>query len=251
MAICVNDRKVYLWEPNKLFKGDKKINFKNFDGILVAHYSMFENYIWHHILVKRYGWPKIPLRQWRCTAALAASHALPRSLENAAKALNLVHQKDKVGKRIMQKMCKPRKPTKAERKDGTVFTSPLWHENPEDFDKLYAYCMEDVEVERELHNTFKNHNLTDLEQKVWIHDQMINTRGIAVDMDLVNSAIEISNKHVEDCNSKMIDLTDGYVDKASQVGRIKTWMASLGFFTDSLNKETPFKKAKRLLPPYP
>jgi DNA polymerase bacteriophage-type len=191
------------------------------DSIYYAHYSMFENYIWHHILVKRYGWPKIPLKQWRCTAALAGSHALPRSLENAALALNLTHKKDMEGKRTMLKMCKPKA------KGG-------WHESPEDFEKLYKYCIEDVEVERGIHAALPE--LTEKEQQIWFLDQKINTRGIAVDMELVEAAIIISDQHVEDCNAKMMQLTDGQVDKATQVARMKKWIGSKGVHVDSLDK---------------
>ncbi|MBT5303827.1 MAG: XRE family transcriptional regulator [Candidatus Scalindua sp.] len=221
---------IFLW---------KKEDFPNLDSsfnhvvdtieqgyLFHAHYSMFENYIWHNILVKRYGWPIIPLRQWRCTAALAASHALPRSLENAAKALELSHQKDMGGKRIMLKMCKPRKITKN--------NDDKWHEDPEDFQKLYEYCIDDVEVEREIDNTLPA--LSPMEQEVWFLDQLINTRGIAVDMDLVDSAIHLSKQHIEECNDKMFYLTDGMVDKATQVARMKQWMMTKGAFVDSLDK---------------
>lgn len=201
------------------------------DMFFVAHNSMFENYIWHNILVKRYGWPVIPLRQWRCTAALAATHALPRSLENAAIALKLKEQKNMEGKRIMLKMCKPRKISKNNKNK--------WFEDPEDFQKLYDYCIKDVEVERAIHNSLPQ--LSKKEQELWFLDQMINTRGIQIDQELVYAALYLAEEYIKECNAKLQILTNGYVDKCSQVARMRNWMASVGVHVDSLDKESVAK----------
>ena len=228
MAMAVDNQKIFLVEGMSIpqLKSKNVIFDLIKDSIITAHYSMFENYIWHNILVKKYGWPVIPLRQWRCTAALAASHALPRSLDNAAKALKLTQQKDLDGKRIMLKMCKPRKPTK-NNKDK-------WHENEDDFQKLYEYCINDVQVERAIDNSLPP--LSKNEQEVWFLDQLINTRGIAVDTELVNAALHLIDQYTEECNAKMQLLSNGYVDKATQVSRMKNWMATMGVHVDSLDK---------------
>ena len=72
-----------------------------------AHNLEFEYEIWN---AKMRGlelsdpaiFPKL-----RDTMAICAYRALPRSLENAAKALGLPVEKDMQGNRIMQRMCKP------------------------------------------------------------------------------------------------------------------------------------------------
>ena len=86
-------------------------------ALFVAHYAAFEYYIWHNIMVKKWGALPIPPRQWRCTAAKAATMALPRSLDGVGKALNLKIKKDMEGKANMMKMCKPRKPLKHEKEE--------------------------------------------------------------------------------------------------------------------------------------
>ena len=76
---------------------------------LVAHNAMsFERVIWRHVLATRYGWPEPALEQWHCTGALAAAMALPRSLDEAARALGLPAQKDIAGHRLMLQMARPR-----------------------------------------------------------------------------------------------------------------------------------------------
>lgn len=82
-------------------------------GVIEAHNAFFERGIWVNILVPQ-GWPVIDFMQWRCSAAKAASHALPRALEDAVLALRLPVEKDVEGHKLMKQMCKPRKPKKAD-----------------------------------------------------------------------------------------------------------------------------------------
>lgn len=237
MSLCINNTKISLWHGEKFFKNQEAIDLIKTlipDNNFTAHYSMFENYIWHNILVKKYGWPAIPLRQWRCTAALAATHALPRALANTAIALDLKERKDVEGKRIMLKLCKPRKPTKNNK--------AKWNEDPEDFQKLYKYCANDVEVERAIDNALPK--LSPQEQEIWFLDQAINTRGIQVDTELVDAALYLIEIFTEECNERLREITGGYLDKASQVQRFKNWMESKGVVLPDLTKDSVTKALK-------
>ena len=85
------------------------------NGYLVeAHNCFFERGIWTHISVPQHGWPRIAPHQWRCSAAKAAAHALPRALAGAADALCLDIRKDAEGAKTMRKMVSPRTPTKSD-----------------------------------------------------------------------------------------------------------------------------------------
>lgn len=83
-------------------------------GLVEAHNAWFERGIWVNKMEPQ-GWPAIRPEQWRCSAAKAASHALPRALENAVDALRLDVPKDMEGHRLMKKMAVPKKPTKADK----------------------------------------------------------------------------------------------------------------------------------------
>ena len=82
--------------------------------IVEAHNAGFEYAIWTNVCEKKYGWPPLPIEKLRCSAAKAAMHSLPRSLEQACSALGLPVQKDMEGYRLMMKMCKPRRPRAGE-----------------------------------------------------------------------------------------------------------------------------------------
>ncbi len=126
MAFAIDDGTIIVASKDDLKNHLIDIRFQS-DTLFISHYSMFEYYIWNEILAKRYGYPRIPQRQWRCTAAKVAVLALTRSLDKAAEALGMEVRKDMEGKSLMLKMCKPRKPTKAEKLAGV--NSVLWHES--------------------------------------------------------------------------------------------------------------------------
>src|SRR6516165_10585259 len=48
----------------------------------VSH-SGFEQAVWHHVMVERYGFLPIPIARWHDTQAACAYHALPLDLERA------------------------------------------------------------------------------------------------------------------------------------------------------------------------
>jgi len=111
---------------------------------VVAHNAEFEMELWSRVLVARYGWPPIPLAQWRCTMAHACLLALPASLSGACAALNLDQQKDMGGRSLMLKMCKPAAETK-------TLADPWRNHSASNLAALADYCKQDVRAERALH----------------------------------------------------------------------------------------------------
>lgn len=82
--------------------------------LVEAHNAWFERGIWTNKMHPA-GWPMIQHEQWRCSAAKAAAHALPRKLDAAGDAMDLDVVKDTEGHKLMMKLTKPRKPVKADR----------------------------------------------------------------------------------------------------------------------------------------
>ena len=196
-----------------------------------AHNAWFEKCIWENILEKRYGILKPPDDQWRCTSALAAQYALPRSLEKVIKALGLPIEKDMAGNRLCKAMCKPRKPLKADLQIyGSEELCPvLWKEKPEDFTKLIDYCIQDVRAEWELSEFLPP--LPDKEREVYILDQRINKRGVYIDIkgiDDLRNAIEQQKQQISDDFQRMVGFDP------SQVIQLKDWLCSMGYHTTSV-----------------
>ena len=91
-----------------------------------AFNAFFEQCMWANVMSAKWGWPRIPINQFRCIMAKSLSSAYPQSLANACKALNTPYQKSTFGHTVMMKLAKPN--SKGE-----------WNEEPEDFEKLYQY----------------------------------------------------------------------------------------------------------------
>ena len=149
-TFCVDDGPVKLWLPGDPVPPEFLEAARDPGWWVCAHNAQFELAIEHLIMRRRHGWPKISLRQQRCTMAAALALALPAKLELVAEALELQHQKDRAGQRLMVMMSKPRHPRKDEDPEGSY-----WFEDEDRRLRLYEYCRRDVEIERELYQQLR------------------------------------------------------------------------------------------------
>jgi hypothetical protein len=159
---------------------------QNPDWLVVAHNDAFETAIEELILAPQFNWPLVPIERHRCTMAMALASALPAGLDKLALAIELPVRKDAEGARLMRTMAKPRKPRAGEDPNA----GPYWHDEPEKIEKLGAYCMRDVEVERLAFQRLPP--LIDSEQELWALDAKINARGFYTDGALLNAASHIA-----------------------------------------------------------
>ena len=189
-----------------------------------AHNAQFETFLWQNVLVPTFGFPAISPRQWRDSAAKAASHALPRSLDAALEALGLKERKDMAGGKVMMKMAKPRKPRKKEREQGV--TGLLWHDTPELRKALYAYCRQDVLAEAALSGALPD--LSPSETSIYLLDQRINGRGFQLDRNAVQRALSLIEREQARCNKDLVRLTGGSPDKATKRALMLQWFQHNG-----------------------
>jgi DNA polymerase len=200
------------------------------NGLEVAgHNVAFELAIWNNIMVKRRGWPVLRPEQTTCTMVMAYAMALPGKLEKAAPAAGISELKDMAGGRVMLQLAQPRKVLD----DGAI----IWwtpEENPEKFRKLFSYCIQDTEVERELHKRLLA--LSPFEKKVWLLDQKINQRGVAIDMPAVKRAIEIVEYESARLQEEMRTLTKGAVATCNATTQLRAFLKDHGVETKSVAK---------------
>ncbi len=242
LAWAYDDGEIYLWHPaypSLAEHGRKELEilfaYVQKGEELHAHASFFERAIWTNWGVLE-GWPELDLRQLRCTAAQAASFALPRKLEEAVSALGLPFPKDMSGHRLMLKLSRPRKPRVTELRavglvkgQHEVYTTRhgyLWHEKPEELTRLFAYCKQDVRAERALAGALRP--LPEQELAVWRMDQEINWRGVQVDRAGVDKALALTGRINDEANTEMRDLTFGDVPSCSKRPSFKAWVNAEG-----------------------
>jgi len=218
------------------------------DVRVVAHNAAFELAIWNEVMVKGYDWPGLKPEQMECTQAMAYAMALPGSLEKAAAAVGIKQQKDMAGHRLMLQMCAPK--TVHTHSPGLGLSYPTgytWHDEPDKLARLYEYCKQDVEVERELYKRLVR--LSDKERKVWLLDYKINRRGVHVDVPAVKAMSEMVLSEQDRLNTAIRRATDNAVGFTTEVARITKWVRAQGVEIDGLAKADVLDALDGDLPP--
>lgn len=221
-----------------------------------AHNAFFERCIYVNILVKRYGWPEIPVKRYRCTAAKAAACALPRSLEGAGEALKLTVQKDRRGYVAMMATCKPTKKwnawkalqdkvaagariTEKSRQKALEPEPPVFLEPdaaPDVWQTLYTYCKIDVRAEEAVDQALPD--LIPAEQEVWHLNQTLNWRGIRIDIPTVKKVVSVMEAESKKKLKELDKLTMGLVQKPGARNSILEFLALEGVDLPDLKSKT-------------
>lgn len=222
-----DDEPIRLWVPARGALPTRVTEHVVRGGPVCAHNAQFERLIASGPAGERAGFPTLTTSQMRCTMAMAYAMGLPGSLDDAAAAVGLEYRKDAKGGRTMLQLSKPRRVED----DGTV----VWWDDPDKFEMLYAYCKQDVEVERALH-----HRLMELspgEQALWLLDQEINDRGVRVDLDAIERAIDLADAEAKRLNRAMVAVTKGAVATCTATGQLTDWLRWRGVDTEGVAKD--------------
>lgn len=218
MAYCQEgSQDVQLWIPNQttapqfLFNLDTKFSAWN---------AAFEYNILRHVLELPIKW-----EQMIDSMAVAAANNIPQSLEEAALFLGVTEQKDPVGKRLIQKLSKPN-------------SKGIYNKDPELLRQMYEYCKQDVRTEMDVVRQLRK--LSSSEQDVWVLTQKINERGVPVDPQELQNALNTVYNAKSEVDSEIQGITGGV--SANQVPRLLGWLETQGCKLDDLTAETVEKK---------
>lgn len=188
----------------------------------VAHNAPFEWVIWNYAWKKEFDFlPPLKIEQLDCTMARAYAMALPGSLEKAAAAAGIDAQKDMKGQRIMLRLSQPRS---IDAQGNIVWWN--YDDCPDKWEKMYDYCVQDIEVERQLYKRLLP--LSENETKLWQLDHKINQRGVAVDLNCIMSAMRISDLETKRLNQQMREVTSDGVYTCSSVAQLTQWIKDQG-----------------------
>lgn len=189
----------------------------------------FEQLAW------RQGWFEPAVDRYRDTAVEAAAMALPRSLEGVGAALNLPIQKDKAGGDLIKQFSIPVRRLK---KHAHLPPGPIWNEPedfPADFERFKAYCKLDVETEAEVAKRLVP--LSAAEQEMYVLDQVINSRGLRIDLQSVHAAIAMAEKARATLEDELLTITGGYVTGVNKAAEMIRWLNSQSIAADSVAKD--------------
>jgi DNA polymerase bacteriophage-type len=178
--------------------------------------------------------PELWLSQWRDTQFHSLYCGYTTGLDTTGKVLGLPSDKRKLtaGKALIKLFCTPTKPTK---KNGER-TRTLPHHEPEKWKLFKEYCIGDVEAEKEVGRKLFNFPIPASEQRLWELDQKINIRGVAIDRQLVEGALSISDLSTAALTIEAHNIT-GLANPNSDA-QLKGWLSQHGVEVENLQKET-------------
>lgn len=169
--------------------------------------------------------------QWRCSIIWSAYLGLPLSLAGVGAVLKLDKQKLDTGKDLIRYFCKPCRPTK---KNGGR-TRNLPRHDPGKWEQFKSYNLRDVETEMEIQKKLARFPVPEFVWDEYHLDQEINDRGIRVDMQMVENAIDVDGWSRFDLKTQLQDLTA--LENPNSVAQMKAWLTQHGMEIESLGKK--------------
>lgn len=211
VSIFYEDETIRTWKP-----GDEPLPLPD---ELTAWNAEFDRAIYNHVLVPKYGWPRVDHQRWSCTMVRSYAINMPGKLDLAAHLWG-GPPKDSRGHALMMQLCKPQKPVKASDDPKRLHT-------PDRLQRLYAYCEQDVRAEAFIDEVMPP--LSPAFKRLQAVDRRMNGVGVAVDTELIDAMIEARDAWVEDCKTEFTEITGC----ESNRGRLfKLWLAGEGITND-------------------
>ena len=168
---------------------------------------------------------------WRCTMVWSAYLGLPLSLAGAGAVLGLDKQKMSEGKELIRYFCQPCAPSKTN--GGRIRNLPS-HDRQK-WETFKEYNIRDVETEMAIQHRLRNYPVPEQVWDQYHQDQEINDRGIALDMELVENAIQMDTQSRNELTAAIQRLTA--LENPNSVQQMKAWLADNGLETETLGKK--------------
>ena len=168
---------------------------------------------------------------WYCSMVWSAYCGLPLSLEKVGEVLGLDKQKLSAGKELIRYFSMPCTPTKS----NGQRTGNLPRDAPEKWHLYKLYNRRDVETELEIQKKLARFPMPNFEWGNYHIDQMINDRGVLIDLELAENAIQINESIREEAMDRLRKLTG--LENPNSVQQLKGWLLENGIETESLDKK--------------
>ncbi|CAB4144186.1 bifunctional 3'-5' exonuclease/DNA polymerase [uncultured Caudovirales phage] len=194
---------------------------------VVIHNSAFDRTVLRHHNVY------ISVDKVHDTMVQAMAHSLPGSLGQLCDILKVPTDKakDKAGKRLIHLFTKPLGKNR-------ILDRATSATHPDEWAEFVEYARLDVEAMRSVYTALPVWNLTASERSLWLLDQRINDRGVAVDRELATAALRAAQRAGRALAAEISDLTGGAVANTTQRGKTLDHLRSIGLETEDLKKGT-------------
>ena len=149
-------------------------------------------------------------RNWECTMIKAWSLGFPGSLEKVGEIIGLPQDQKKLwtGKNLMRIFSVPHKTTSKKQVSLMPHTYRILPEDrPTEWEQFKEYCGQDVVTERAIRKKLEMFPGIPAEKKLYHLDQLINDRGVRIDLQMAQAAIDIDTEHTNRLTSEFQEVT--------------------------------------------
>ena len=236
LAYAFGNDPVEIWCPHEgLMPAALQAALLDPDQILIAWHSNFER----TGLREKLG-IETDIKRWRDPQASARYLSLPGGLGDAGTVLALrsEFQKDERGEELIELFSKPHR-TRKKKHEIPVQYFNTHESHPKEWLEFGEYCRQDVRSEREIARLEKllgAYPLSEFEQKVWFFDQVVNERGMPVDLDFVKKMYALGSRSKAEAVEKQNKLTG--LENANSPKQMLAWAQQQGYEPNTLNKNT-------------
>lgn len=186
-----------------------------------------------------------PITEWIDPSVYARYLGLPSTLALVSDYLGLCDEgKDKEGRRLIHKFSK----TYKSRKSGQ-YRLRNWNDKPHvrDWQLFQDYCRQDVRAERAVYRKLAPaFTPPDFERALWELDQLINERGLPINLERIHQAQEIVRDERARLGRDLNRITG--LRNANSLGQLLPWLRRRGYQYTSIDREHVRKALEPCLP---
>jgi DNA polymerase len=188
------------------------------DTVLVFHNSSFDRAV-----IREVWGIDLPPEKFLDTMVKALAHGLPGSLDKIGQIVGLEADlaKDKRGRELIMLFAKPRP-------KNSILRRATRETHPKEWSEFLSYSRQDIIAMRAIDQRLPSWNYRPghPELALWHLDQRINTRGIAVDTHLAESAIAAVAREQKRLKEEVNTATEGLVTNTSQRDNLLTFICA-------------------------
>lgn len=192
--------------------------------------------------LSKYMGRQLPPEQWRCTMFHGLYAGYTAGLDATGRALGLSEDKRKLntGKALIRYFCVPCAPSKSN--GGRTRNYP--RHAPDRWELFKEYNRQDVITEMEIERRLSAIPVPDFVQKEWETDLIINSRGVAVDMAMVEGALELGATVRNTLTTEAVQISG--LNNPNSVKQLAAWLETeTGEEINGLRKDTVAKMLAR------
>lgn len=192
MTYAFDDEDVQIWWAGKEpFPLDVAAHFRN-GGQIRCHNAGFDRLILWYVVCPDYNVSEPKLEQFYCTAAQARANCAPGSLEDVGRFSGASMRKDHRGTQLIRMCC-----------------IPPFNEDPAVLQELGEYALQDVRVMRAVSHGMRP--LTPEELLDYHINEIINDRGVKVDVPMAEAALRYANEELIEIEQIVKEVTEGEI----------------------------------------